>query len=574
VRTTDSLSVALRGQTTVFQPHQAEAVVEVRGPKGSLVDRGVIGVNKPAADLKLGPPGPHEVRLTLPSGEVLTQGFVHGEGALSPVVFDLFAISPHEHLQRAALVQSIPETSTGDLRTPALVSSWVRLWERRDSRWSAVPPPLDARECHWYPDSVRYRLQLGHRQYALQVGGPGVPWVLICLPAAGSIDVVVRPLRGEASPPLELIAVSSNTAADALLGYLSRGAVPAAASLVEDQQELATLLLHQKVHDPYAAAVGGYYLLRIGEIERRMQRWPANLSDWMGWISDGPIIRGWQLLRGTSSHRRGETARGRFLEAIERGLPVYTEGLRLLIDGLKVVVRESRGKDHEAVAALESVGRYGAATDWSRPVLTFSGVDPDLPDTRSPSGFPESRDGLLFLYEVTLGDLSDHGLLRPGTSVQLAAPETVLTRQDRVTATITPAGTMHTGSWEYVTPADAIVPEFVLAADAWWSWTRTDGTSLGELRQRARCQPPASLQEELGRPVAELSLSTRVEHGLEQGGIGTIGDLTETTREGLLALPKIGAKAMAEIDDALGQRGLSLQAGHADVEPAPKTNRQ
>jgi nucleoid DNA-binding protein len=287
-----------------------------------------------------------------------------------------------------------------------------------------------------------------------------------------------------------------------------------------------------------------------------MQSWPANLADWMDWMSDGPIIRGWQLLRGARA-RKGETARGRFLQAVERGLPVYTDGLRLLVDGLKVVDREARGKDDQVSIALQHIGRYGAATDWSRPVLTFTGSDPDLPAAPPAIGFPASREGLLFLYEITLEDLIEHGLLRPGTRLELDAQPTVLTRPEQVTATITPGATIRT-TWEYMTPVEAILPEFVSTGDAWWSWRRADGLTLAELRQRARSHPPVTPEEELSLSVNALGLSTRVEKILVGAGVGTLGDLLESTPEKVLAIPNVGRKALTEIEDAVAGLGLSL----------------
>jgi len=556
-----SLSVTLSGRDDLFAgPHQAAAVVELRGPSGSLLDRGLLRVNHPPTQLTVGPSGPHEVRVTLPSGDVLAHGFVYEDDALQPVHFNLSAISPREELQRAALIQSMPAATTGDLRTPALVSTWVRLWERVGGMWQLMAPPLDSQECSWYPDSVRYRMLLARRQYVLQVGGPGVPWKLISLPAGGSIDLVFRPLGVEPDHPLELIAVSAKTVADELLGYISRGATPAAARLVADHHELATSLLFEKISDPYAAAVGGYYLLRIGEIEGYTRSWTANLADRMGWMSDGPIIRGWQLLRGAPP-KGGETPRERFLQAANRGLPVYTEGLRLLIDGLKVIVRASGSNDDEAQTSLERIGRYGAATDWSRPFLTFTGADPDRPMLTAPIGFADSRDGLLFLYEMTPRDLIGHGLLRPGAPIELnASLRTVPVTSGRVTATITQDGTIRTGEYgpEYVTPAEAALSGLIAAEDAWRSWRSLDGSTLAQLRDRARRHPRATPQTEHVLALGALGLPTRVENQLMHAGVGTIGELLDFTREGLLAIPNVGAKALSEIDDALENRGLSL----------------
>ena len=484
------LSVNLSGWERAFErAPRAPAVVEVHGPDRSLVDRRVLHVNRRETQLNLAGAGPYEVRVILPSGEVLAQGFVYRDEPVPPLEFSLEEISPYGPLQRAAMVQRLASPVVGDLRAPTFVSTWVRLWERAGAEWHLVPPPLEVEESQWLSDAVRYRLELARKQYVLQVGGPAVPWKLICLPAAGLTDLIVRPAGPRSVHPLELTAVSGNPTADALLGYLSRGAIPAAVSLAEQEPELAQLLLHDKVTDPYAAAIGGYYLLRVGDVEERMRSWPANLADWMDWISDGPIIRGWQLLKGARP-REDETARDRFLQAVERGLPVYAQGLRLLVDGLKVIARKAHWKDRAVQGALEQIGRFAASADWSRPFVTFTGSAPDCPDAAALIGFPESRDRLIFLHSMTVGDLIDHNLVRPGTSWELNAQLIRPPRAERVTATVTPAGMIRT-DWEYPTPEAALLPELLSATDAWGIWRRADGLTLADLREQAHRRPRA-----------------------------------------------------------------------------------
>ena len=218
-----------------------------------------------------------------------------------------------------------------------------------------------------------------------------------------------------------------------------------------------------------------------------MRSWPANLADRMDWISDGPIIRGWQLLKGARP-RHHETARDRFLQAVERGLPVYAEGLRLLVDGLKVIARKANWKDRDVQGALEQIGRFAASADWSRPFVTFTGNAPDRPDATALIGFPESRDGLIFLYSMTVGDLIDHGLVRPGTSWELNAQLIRQPRAERVTATVTPTGMLGTHG-EYPTPEAALLPEFLSTTDAWGIWRRADGLTFADLREQAHRWP-------------------------------------------------------------------------------------
>ena len=158
---------------------------------------------------------------------------------------------------------------------------------------------------------------------------------------------------------MEVAVTPASAEAATLLGYVGGGAVTAVDAMIATNPLLERLVEGQTLRrrarpstpaqrpslprtfsvarsmTPTTAALGGYHLLRTGELQR-LHSWLANLADWMHWMSDGPVIRGWQLLRGATA-RPGETPRQRFLQAADRGLPIFSDGLRLLIDGLKVV---------------------------------------------------------------------------------------------------------------------------------------------------------------------------------------------------------------------------------------------
>ena len=72
------------------------------------------------------------------------------------------------------------------------------------------------------------------------------------------------------------------------------------------------------------------------------------------------MINGWQHIhsgrkggRGAESHF--DKARQELLTATTRGIPVYTEGLRLLNDGLRLIFAQNKTRDTEIAAALELV---------------------------------------------------------------------------------------------------------------------------------------------------------------------------------------------------------------------------
>jgi hypothetical protein len=195
--------------------------------------------------------------------------------------------------------------------------------------------------------------------------------------------------------------------------------------LVEKSQ-LAEELLYGKMRDSNAAAVGGYFLLRVGST-KRLRDWAGNLDNWFPWLPDGAIIHAWQLIREVKQDPSQESAlleqaRLRLLDAMKRGFPLYTEGLRLLRDGLILSDQKVKGSDMEIRQALEKVGSYIAAADWSVGNTTFTGATPDEPSTKVQLGIPGMRDSLVYVYDVPLHEAIQVGLLQPGEELVVDLP--------------------------------------------------------------------------------------------------------------------------------------------------------
>ena len=87
----------------------------------------------------------------------------------------------------------------------------------------------------------------------------------------------------------------------------------------------AEQLLQGKMADPIGAIIGGYALLKLHELDR-MHDWPDNLANWFETLPDGAVIA------GAVAARRGddEAAGNWFKKAMERGIPIFSEGLSLL----------------------------------------------------------------------------------------------------------------------------------------------------------------------------------------------------------------------------------------------------
>ncbi len=78
------------------------------------------------------------------------------------------------------------------------------------------------------------------------------------------------------------------------------------------------------------------------------------------------------------------------------------------------------------------------------------------------------------------------------------------------------------------------------------------------------------LTQVLNIPVSDFELSVRSRNCLHKMGVRTLGDLTRTTEQELLASKNFGETSLVEIRDMLAQKGLQLgQFAHEKREPEP-----
>jgi len=196
------------------------------------------------------------------------------------------------------------------------------LWEEQ-TRAVFRPPSIDA----------RYLLTMQANDARVRVRLPG-----------STREITVRSDELEDGQRVASVRVSTSSAhADTLAGYLHRGDLYSASSMA-DWAEKVESLLEQKMADPFAAVVGAYLLLRLRNV-KLLHDWTRNLMDWFPMVPDAVVIRAWHLI-----YRHGDEAeiRALFERALDSSLPIFTEGLRLLSDGVRLL-----GEDSEkAVAKL------------------------------------------------------------------------------------------------------------------------------------------------------------------------------------------------------------------------------
>jgi hypothetical protein len=351
--------------------------------------------------------GRYAVQASLPSGRRLSRVVKLSPQRDIKVEIEVVKASRHRSLEWAKL--SRPKLlDDADGREAALRSVWLRLWAcGPDGRWGVQPWPVQRADRA--PGLVQYKFRFGQPerfgQYYLQIGGPKMWWRLVSLPA-DDICVLVTGARAgagglvAAAGPVEVTVTGKRHDADVLLAYLSRGEIEQA-DLVSSRV-VADGLLHGKRRNPMAAAIAGYFLLLKGELQSVHQVWSSNLSRWMTWLPDGAVINAWYLMH--ADRRDLPAAKRQLLEAAARGVPVYTCGLRLLIDGLALFADDLQHGGPDVVAALKRARRFAAAADWGSPTTAFVGEDPCSPGTRK-SGRPADPHGVIFLAEPNDEDL-------------------------------------------------------------------------------------------------------------------------------------------------------------------------
>jgi hypothetical protein len=119
-----------------------------------------------------------------------------------------------------------------------------------------------------------------------------------------------------------------------ILGYLTVGSLPHARLLINRARDM----LYGKVNNPYAATVGAYLLLGADKpgTNDNWPRWIENLRNWFEWLPDGAVLFAWLKLHSGDS----EAAIEELKQAFYRGIPLYSMGIKRLLEGLSLVSAE------------------------------------------------------------------------------------------------------------------------------------------------------------------------------------------------------------------------------------------
>jgi hypothetical protein len=161
--------------------------------------------------------------------------------------------------------------------------------------------------------------------------------------------------------------------AELLLQYLGSHQSGELAQLAENSNELAELGSAQKFERPMLAILGGYVLLKVGDLGR-LHDWTTRLSQEYGQLPDAQIVAGEHAAR----LGRHEDAAALFLRAAALGAPVFRSGLRYSLDRMAAYqAAAQKGKlktaDPGAVSeALLKLGDFADYVNFTRPLVTYT----------------------------------------------------------------------------------------------------------------------------------------------------------------------------------------------------------
>lgn len=214
------------------------------------------------------------------------------------------------------------------------------------------------------PGYLRTRLHGHHAARALSLvdsGGHG-PFVIVP-PFADGVDVsfLADGLTARASPdrvenpsavriPVAVALPRDPRCAD-LLAALTSGGLPGADALWEGISDDAFGLLHHKVSDPGAAALGAHFLIRFAA-RRAPVDWLENLMEVLPHAADGPTLLAWRYI--TAGGKQGAKVERKKIRSLLREAsrrPVHLFGRsRVLLGQASRLYGPFRRARHESVA--------------------------------------------------------------------------------------------------------------------------------------------------------------------------------------------------------------------------------
>ncbi|MCC6448024.1 MAG: hypothetical protein IT215_05000 [Chitinophagaceae bacterium] len=329
--------------------------------------------------------GTYTLRLSMSSGIQKDETFDLENGQDKEIEINVGYNSPHEshewaYLNKSFSMESLRDTNMKTIdyyKNPGKLVNG-RLWKYNGSSWQSelLPQFMNQRI---YGDGNIINLNTDLQLSYLEISGENISNLYVGLPPGNQLKCLVKLAEGNDDDihPIDVTVSTYNFKAETLMTLLTNGAIREAKSLSNAKE--AEKLLYNKTVNPVAAAVGGYFLLKTGELEL-LHNWANNLANWFPWLPDGAVIHATQLLNKREKTLKDiDLIRKRLLQAVHSGIPIYTEGLRLLGKGLTQLWYHSEQKDSNILKARIRIGDYLEATDLSQETTTFIGISPSEP---------------------------------------------------------------------------------------------------------------------------------------------------------------------------------------------------
>ena len=247
-------------------------------------------------------PGTYTLRLSMSSKIQKDETFDLEENETKEININVGFNSPHESHERVYLSKRFSMESFRDTNMKAinyqnepgkLVSGQV--WKYSGDQWvlDLNIIPFNSQTIH--RDGNIFYYTTDERLSILEITGQGMENLYICLPPGNYLNCLIKLAEtGDAEThPIDVTVSTDNFMAETLLALLTNGAIREAQTLTNARD--AERLLFEKMVNPVTAAIGGYFLLKIGELER-LHGWANNLANWFPWLADGAIIHATQLL--------------------------------------------------------------------------------------------------------------------------------------------------------------------------------------------------------------------------------------------------------------------------------------
>ncbi|MBX9691189.1 MAG: hypothetical protein K2Z81_02325 [Cyanobacteria bacterium] len=325
----------------------------------------------------LAPPGNYLVQIDLPSGDTLSESCTVEDQEVSTVTF-LPTRSAHEWLGTETLFddvfsESAQRSSTGktsDNCSTGLSIKKLLLWQ--DGKYETSDHDLQFHRISSFEQDPYVKFFIAPHISDLCNAVIEVAWGKdtfgMCVPFDHQFDIAFN-CDTQRSFPDYTISLKNPIAAS-LLSYWISGDLVATKKVGTILLDQARNLLDAKFDDFTSACIAGYFLVWTRQTDKVPEDWFDNLSTYFKQSSDSAVINAWRLL----SAQRNEEAFSAFIESAHRGLPLFTHGVRFLLDGLQMFANDDhwRSRKSEAVTAMNKLKRYANTIHWSRPYTLFS----------------------------------------------------------------------------------------------------------------------------------------------------------------------------------------------------------